>query len=123
MLTENISVIFLTLTRVSIKGSLCCRSEWYVFVCFFVVLVCSALYPVLSNVFVSFLLLCVCVFCFLSLQVTKILKTNTRVCGALGPMYIHQLTAIFLDVLKIYQYYSEHISQAVAEQVPTTVAT
>lgn len=32
-------------------------------------------------------------------------------------MYIHQLTAIFLDVLKIYQYYSEHISQAVAEQV------
>lgn len=49
-------------------------------------------------------------------EVTKILKTNTRVCGALGPMYIHQLTAIFLDVLKIYQYYSEHISQAVAEQ-------
>lgn len=32
-------------------------------------------------------------------------------------MYIHQLSAIFLDVLKIYQYYSEHISQAVADQV------
>lgn len=38
-------------------------------------------------------------------------------CGALGPMYIHQLSTIFLDVLKIYQYYSENISQAVAEQV------
>ncbi|CAN0453286.1 unnamed protein product, partial [Hapterophycus canaliculatus] len=49
-------------------------------------------------------------------QITKILKTNTRVCGALGPMYIHQLSTIFLDVLKIYQYYSENISLAVAEQ-------
>ena len=38
-------------------------------------------------------------------------------------MYIHQLTAIFLDVLKIYQYYSEHISQAVAEQVPIRLNT
>lgn len=50
-------------------------------------------------------------------QITKILKTNTRVCGALGPMYIAQLSTIFMDVLKIYQYYSENISQAVAEQV------
>ncbi|CAM9406172.1 unnamed protein product, partial [Ectocarpus sp. 4 AP-2014] len=49
-------------------------------------------------------------------QITKILKTNTRVCGALGPLYIHQLSTIFMDVLKIYQYYSENISQAVAEQ-------
>eukprot|EP00752_Nemacystus_decipiens_P006845 g6147.t1 len=49
-------------------------------------------------------------------EITKILKTNTRVCGALGPMYIAQLSTIFLDVLKIYQYYSENISQAVAEQ-------
>ncbi|CAB1100876.1 unnamed protein product [Ectocarpus sp. CCAP 1310/34] len=49
-------------------------------------------------------------------EITKILKTNTRVCGALGPLYIHQLSTIFMDVLKIYQYYSENISQAVAEQ-------
>ncbi|CAM9157205.1 unnamed protein product [Discosporangium mesarthrocarpum] len=49
-------------------------------------------------------------------EVSKILRTNTRVCSALGPMYIHQLGMFYLNMLKIYQHYSEHISQAVAEQ-------
>ncbi|CAM9232138.1 unnamed protein product [Chrysoparadoxa australica] len=49
-------------------------------------------------------------------EVTKILRTNVRVCGAVGPLYIRQLSSFYLDMLTIYRFYSEHISQAVAQQ-------
>jgi exportin-1 len=50
-------------------------------------------------------------------QVTKILRTNVRVCDAAGPLYSTQLTAFFMDMLNVYKCYSEHISLAVARQV------
>jgi hypothetical protein len=53
----------------------------------------------------------------MSQQVTKILRTNVRVCDAAGPLYSTQLTAFFMDMLNVYKCYSEHISLAVARQV------
>jgi hypothetical protein len=56
-------------------------------------------------------------FTALAQQVTKILRTNVRVCDAAGPLYSTQLTAFFMDMLNVYKCYSEHISLAVARQV------
>eukprot|EP00611_Tribonema_gayanum_P030255 TRINITY_DN8353_c0_g1_i1.p1 TRINITY_DN8353_c0_g1~~TRINITY_DN8353_c0_g1_i1.p1 ORF type:complete len:1092 (+),score=466.29 TRINITY_DN8353_c0_g1_i1:336-3611(+) len=49
-------------------------------------------------------------------DVTKILRTNVRVCDAAGPLFSTQLTGFFHDMLTIYKCYSENISQAVAQQ-------
>lgn len=49
-------------------------------------------------------------------EIIKILKTNNRVCGAVGSLFVHQLQTFFLDMLNVYKVYSEHISAAVAQQ-------
>jgi exportin-1 len=49
-------------------------------------------------------------------EVIKILKSNSKVCLTVGPLYIHQLNIIFLDMLNIYKIYSEHISKSVEAQ-------
>jgi len=49
-------------------------------------------------------------------EIIKILKTNNRVCGAVGSLYTHQLQTFFLDMLNVYKVYSERISAAVEQQ-------
>jgi exportin-1 len=49
-------------------------------------------------------------------EIIKILKTNNRVCSAVGSLYIHQLETFFLDMLNVYKVYSERISTAIAQQ-------
>ena len=49
-------------------------------------------------------------------EIIKILKSNTRVCGTVGPLFMNQLNVFFLDMLNVYKVYSERISLAVAEQ-------
>ena len=49
-------------------------------------------------------------------EIAKILKTNNRVCGAVGPIYVFQLQIFFLDMLNVYKVYSERISAAVQQQ-------
>jgi exportin-1 len=49
-------------------------------------------------------------------EIIKILKTNNRVCGAVGSLFTHQLELFFLDMLNVYKVYSERISAAVAQQ-------
>jgi len=49
-------------------------------------------------------------------EVIKILKSNSRVCSTVGPLYRHQLEVIFLDMLSCYKLYSQRISDAVAQQ-------
>lgn len=51
-------------------------------------------------------------------ELTKILKTNGAVCASVGPLYVHQLGVIFLDLLNLYSTYSTQVSQAVATQGP-----
>ncbi len=45
-------------------------------------------------------------------EISKILKTNSRVCEAAGSVYIKQLEIIFEDMLAIYQLFSDHINTA-----------
>ncbi|KAM3571498.1 hypothetical protein VYU27_006474 [Nannochloropsis oceanica] len=49
-------------------------------------------------------------------ELTKILKTNAAVCASVGPLYVHQLGVIFLDLLNLYSTYSSQVAQAVATQ-------
>jgi exportin-1 len=49
-------------------------------------------------------------------ELGKILKTNSKVCSASGSIYVHQLSAIFLDMLNVYHLYSDHISAACETQ-------
>jgi exportin-1 len=49
-------------------------------------------------------------------EVIKILKTNNRVCGAVGSLFTFQLQIFFLDMLNVYKVYSEQISAAIATQ-------
>ncbi len=49
-------------------------------------------------------------------EVTKILRTNVRVCNSVGSLYISQLGDFYEDLLTVYRFYSEHISAAVASQ-------
>lgn len=49
-------------------------------------------------------------------EIIKILKTNNRVCIAVGSLFTHQLQTFFLDMLNVYKIYSERISAAVAQQ-------
>jgi exportin-1 len=49
-------------------------------------------------------------------EIIKILKSNTRVCGTVGPLFMNQLNLFFLDMLNVYKVYSERISAAIAAQ-------
>mmetsp|Transcript_10526 Transcript_10526/g.16158 ORF Transcript_10526/g.16158 Transcript_10526/m.16158 type:complete len:1088 (-) Transcript_10526:113-3376(-) len=49
-------------------------------------------------------------------EIVKILKSNNRVCSAVGPLFTSQLQTFFLDMLNVYKVYSERISTAVAQQ-------
>jgi len=49
-------------------------------------------------------------------EVIKILKTNNRVAGTVGPLFTHQLQLFFRDMLNVYKVYSERISDAIAKQ-------
>jgi len=49
-------------------------------------------------------------------EIIKILKTNNRVCRSVGSLFTHQLQTFFMDMLNVYRVYSEHISNAVAQQ-------
>ncbi|GKY98970.1 hypothetical protein MPSEU_000852700 [Mayamaea pseudoterrestris] len=51
-------------------------------------------------------------------EIIKILKTNNKVCGAVGSLYTHQLQVFFLDMLNVYKVYSERISLAIQQQGP-----
>ena len=48
-------------------------------------------------------------------ELVKILKTNNRVCHAVGSLFMYQLQSFFLDMLNVYKVYSERITQAVAQ--------
>eukprot|EP00599_Poterioochromonas_sp_BG-1_P007690 CAMPEP_0173141940 /NCGR_PEP_ID=MMETSP1105-20130129/5798_1 /TAXON_ID=2985 /ORGANISM="Ochromonas sp., Strain BG-1" /LENGTH=1076 /DNA_ID=CAMNT_0014055249 /DNA_START=326 /DNA_END=3556 /DNA_ORIENTATION=+ len=49
-------------------------------------------------------------------ELTKIIKINTKVCGAAGAIYLHQLSVIFRDALNLYRLYGEQVVQAVTSQ-------
>lgn len=49
-------------------------------------------------------------------EIIKILKTNNKVCGAVGSLFTHQIETFFMDMLNVYKLYSERISAAVAQQ-------
>jgi len=49
-------------------------------------------------------------------EIANILKTNTKVCSSVGPLFVTQLSGFFLQMLEIYKKYGEMISQAVAEK-------
>jgi exportin-1 len=49
-------------------------------------------------------------------EISKILKTNSKVCSAAGSIYIHQLSVVYLDMLNVYHLYSDHISAACEKQ-------
>lgn len=49
-------------------------------------------------------------------EITKILKSNNRVCGSVGSLFTNQLQTFFLDMLNVYKVYSERISAAVQQQ-------
>ena len=51
-------------------------------------------------------------------ELSKVLRINTKVCASAGCIYIHQLSAIFMDALNLYRFYSEQIKQAIASQGP-----
>lgn len=51
-------------------------------------------------------------------ELTKILKTNAAVCGSVGPLYVHQLGVIFLDMLNLYTTYAAQVATAVQTQGP-----
>jgi exportin-1 len=45
-------------------------------------------------------------------EVWKILKTNVNVCGSVGPGFLSQMSCIYLDMLNVYKWYSQKISDA-----------
>ena len=49
-------------------------------------------------------------------EVIKILKSNNRVCHAVGSLFTVQLQTFFLDMLNVYKVYSERISAAITQQ-------
>ena len=48
-------------------------------------------------------------------QLANIIKTNVRVCQALGNNYINQLGRIYLDMLNVFKVMSSNISEAIAQ--------
>lgn len=51
-------------------------------------------------------------------ELTKVLKTNNRVCLATGSLFTHQLRIFFVDMLNVYKVYSERIAKEVSTQGP-----
>ena len=49
-------------------------------------------------------------------EIGKILRTNVRVCSAIGHPFISQLGKFYLDMLNVYKTYSEYISHSVATE-------
>lgn len=47
-------------------------------------------------------------------EITRIMKINTKVCSSAGSIFVHQLSLIFMDTLKVYKLYSEQINAACA---------
>uniref|UniRef100_A0A7S3NJ13 Importin N-terminal domain-containing protein n=1 Tax=Aureoumbra lagunensis TaxID=44058 RepID=A0A7S3NJ13_9STRA len=47
-------------------------------------------------------------------ELSKIVRTHARVCGACGAVYVSQLGTIYLDLLNVYREYSEAVTNAVA---------
>jgi exportin-1 len=46
-------------------------------------------------------------------ELQRILKLCTRVCAAVGTLFIHELSLIYLDAIQIYKFYSEHLIKVV----------
>lgn len=46
-------------------------------------------------------------------ELQRIFKVSNRICAAVGTLFIHQLSNIFLDALQIYRYYSQYIINSV----------
>jgi len=49
-------------------------------------------------------------------EIGKILRTNVRVCSAIGHPFVSQLGKFYLDMLNVYKTYSEYISHAVQSE-------
>ena len=49
-------------------------------------------------------------------EISRILKINNRVCTAVGTLYVHQLSIIFLDMLNLYRFYSGQINEAIVKE-------
>ena len=49
-------------------------------------------------------------------EVSRIIRTNTKVCSSAGAIFIHQLSTIFMDVMKVYQLFTDQIKVACASQ-------
>lgn len=43
-------------------------------------------------------------------ELTKVLRTNVRICETLGTAFAPQLSRMFTDLLQLYKAFSEHIS-------------
>jgi len=48
-------------------------------------------------------------------ELSKLLRINSRVCLSAGNIYAHQCTAIFNDLMSLYQYFSTQVNAAVAQ--------
>jgi len=51
-------------------------------------------------------------------DLSRCLKINTRVCMSARGVFVHQLSNIFMDMLNIYQLYSQQVSRAVEAEGP-----
>lgn len=49
-------------------------------------------------------------------HLSRIIRTNAKVCASVGSLFVHQLSAIFLDLLNIYRLYAEQINLAIVQQ-------
>ena len=49
-------------------------------------------------------------------EFSMIIKINTRVCSSAKPIFIHQLSTIFMDVRKVYQLFTDQIKSSCASQ-------
>jgi len=56
-------------------------------------------------------------------KVILVLKTNHRVAAAVGPGYTPQLGRLYQEMLQVYKYYSDQISQRIQRGGPTTAKT
>jgi exportin-1 len=51
-------------------------------------------------------------------EISRIMKVNIKVCSSAGSIFVHQLSLIFMDMLKVYKLYSDQINAACATQGP-----
>ena len=54
-------------------------------------------------------------------EVSRIMRVNTKVCCSAGAIFVHQLSYIFMDVIKVYQLFTQQIKAACAAQGPIAV--